>query len=117
MGRKVAHEFISLPRQSGKTTYLIERVQEAQDDGAEMVMVVTSSSREARRWERHLLDWEIDPSRIRVFNANRLETVREFAAADRVFVDNIDLFTNSQIYELYRITDLFGGIDVQTVTG
>lgn len=108
-------EMIYLPRQAGKTTYLVERVQQAQDEGAEMVAVVTHTAREAQRWADHVMDWEIDPSRFVVFSAGSVTQTGALRGwkFDLVLVDNLDLMTDDQVAEL----DLYPhGIGVATAT-
>lgn len=112
----MTRERICLPRQAGKTTYLVERVQQAQDDGADLVAVVTCDEREATRWAKNVLEWEIDPSRFIVFSARQIEYGSRGLRVDYLFVDNADMLPPG--LNLKEIEWSFAhGIDVVTFTG
>ena len=100
----------------GKTHYLIQRIQEAQDAGAELVAVVTHNEREAKRWADHVVEWEIDPSRFIVFTAqSALQGGGRGWEVDHLYVDNADLMTEDLLQEIQFC--FAHDIDVLTATG
>lgn len=103
-------EKIQTGRGAGKTTYLVERVQEAQDDGADLVVVVTLNAREGDRWAQYVLDWEIDPSRFMVVSIHNAHEVLTGYTQPVIFVDNADLMPHDLVTEL----DRYHVIDVAT---
>lgn len=86
------YEFLQLPPQGGKTRYLAERVAELQDEGHDLVVVVTHDHGEAGAWYDLCFSVGIDPSRFMLLTPSTAQTaVRGFALAG---IDNADLIDN-----------------------
>lgn len=103
-------EKIGAGRGTGKTTYLVERVQEAQDEGADLVVVVVLDIREGERWAKWVLDWEIDPSRFMVVSIHNAYERLAGQTVNAMFLDNADLMP----YHLVNELSLHYLIDVAT---